>query len=184
MKNIVLYYSKTGNSKFIAEKLTASLDCDIKRISPWFDNTFVLLLLSIFKINIPTNISLEDIRPYNNVIIIGPVWAGQLVSPLRTVLKLSINSKKNTHFAVTCETKVEDKNTKYGYNKVLNKASELSKQFVISTEAFSCSLVRDNNTPKNIKLADRIKISEKNYSNELKDLVRNFVTRIKTSNIF
>lgn len=28
-KYIILYYSKTGNSKFMAEKLAIALDCDL-----------------------------------------------------------------------------------------------------------------------------------------------------------
>ncbi len=180
MKNyVVLYYSKTGNSKFIAEKFALGLACDSKRIRPWMDNTLILLLLSMLKINIPTNIRMGDIRQYENIIIIGPVWAGQLVSPLKTVLKLSIRALKKTFFAVTCETKPAEKNTKYGYDQVLKKARDLSAKYVINTQAFSCSLVNVDKQSSSIKASGKIKITPTNYSDELKELVRNFISKVK-----
>ena len=182
MKNyLVLYYSKTGNSKFIAEKLASEIKCDILRIKPMIDNVLILFLLSLFKIKIPTNISIHDFSKYDEVIILGPIWGGQLVSPLRTVLQLSVKTLKNTHFAVTCETKEQDKETKYGYNQVLKIASEMSNQYVKCTEGFSTSLVNFSNKPFSVKLSEKIKITEENYQGILKDKVGNFALKIKSA---
>jgi len=46
-KYLILFYSKTGNSKFIAEKLSIALDGDLKEIKPVINNLLVLFLFSL-----------------------------------------------------------------------------------------------------------------------------------------
>lgn len=180
MKNyLVLCYSKTGNSQFIGEKLAYGLSCDLKKIIPGIDSVFILYLLSLVGINIPTNISYNDIGDYDEVVIIGPVWGGQLISPLRTVLNICLAASKNIHFAVTCETKEEDRDSKYGYSKVLNKARDLGGVLVKSTEAFPTSLVNPDNKPWTAELSGKIKITPGNYDGPLKLRVENYVLKIK-----
>ena len=178
---LVLYYSKTGNSKFIAEKLSHQLACDLKRITPLFDKILMLYFLSLLKISVPTNISAMDIRKYDEIIILGPVWGGLLISPLRTVLNKSIKTSKNIHFAVTCETSDADKNSKYGYSQVLKKAANLGGECIKNTEAFPTSLVNFGQNSSGPKLAKKIKITAENYNDVLKARVENFAIRIKST---
>lgn len=181
MKNyLILYYSKTGNSKFIAEKLSAGLICNSKRITPIIDSVAVLFLLSLMKVGVPTNISKKEIEVYSEVVIVGPVWGGLLISPLRNTLKKCIRASKNIHFAVTCETKDEEKNNKYGYAKVLREAKGLGDKFVRTTEAFSTSLVNPENKVWSPKLSEKIKITERNFNGELKSRLSDFAIKIKS----
>jgi len=179
-KYLVLYYSKTGNSKFIAENLSHELACDSKKITPIIDSFFMLYILSLLNINIPTNIAAMDIREYDEIIIIGPIWGGQLISPLRTVLNKCIKASKNIHFAVTCETKEEDRNNKYGYAQVLKKASDMSNQYVKNATAFSTSLVNFGDKSWSPKLSEKIKLTEENFNSVLKSRVEDFAMRIKS----
>jgi hypothetical protein len=182
MKNyLILYYSKSGNSKFMAEKLALRLNCPSKRIIPWLDYLLFQIIISLFKLNIPTNISIDDIKQYDGIVIIGPVWAGQLVSPLRTVLKLCVNASKTIFFAVTCETKDEERDAKYGYNQVLKKARDFSIVYVKDAKAFSTTLVKGGNKPPVLKLSDKIKITEENYSDALKERLEDFALQIAAS---
>jgi flavodoxin len=182
MKNhLILYYSKSGNSKFIAEKLALRLKCDSKRIIPWMDYLLIQIILSLFRINIPTNITVDDVAKFDGIIIIGPVWAGQLVSPLRTVLKLCVNASKTIFFAVTCETKDEEEDTRFGHNQVLKKARDFSSQNVNEAAAFSTSLVKGGNNSPGSASSDKIKITEENYSDELKERVEAFALKIAST---
>lgn len=176
---LLVYYSKTGNSKFIADRLSLQLVCDSKEITPMFNNVFILFLLSLLKINIPTNISIEDIRKYDEIIIIGPIWAGLLISPLRTVIFKCIKAFKNISLAVTCETREEDNNSQYGYSQVIKKASDLGGKFIKNTAAFSTSLVNFGNKSWTPKISEKIRITEKNYSDILKLRVEDFANKIK-----
>jgi flavodoxin len=178
---LLLFYSKTGNSKFIADKLSHELMCDSKEIAPMFNNVLILYLLTLLKINIPTNISNEDIRKYDEIIIIGPIWGGLLISPLRTVINKSLKASKSIHFSVTCETKEEDKNSKYGYSQVLKKANDLGGKFFKNAAAFSTALVNFGNKSWTPKLSEKIKITEENYSEILKLRVEDFAKKIKST---
>lgn len=177
-KYLILFYSKTGNSKFIAEKLSIALDSDLKEIKPVINSLLVLFLLSLIKIGIPTNISKEDFENYDEIILVGPVWGGLLISPLRNTIKKCVKASRNMHFAVTCETKEEEKDNKYGYTKVLTKAKNLGGKFVQTTDAFSTSLVNINNKKWSPKLSEKIKITEENFNDLLKSRISYFESRI------
>lgn len=79
-KYLVLFYSKTGNSKFLAEKAATALGCDLRAIKPIINNTALLFLLSSLKIRIAIDISKDYIEKYDEVIIFGPIWGGLLVT--------------------------------------------------------------------------------------------------------
>lgn len=179
-KYLILYYSKTGNSKFIAEKLSEELACNLKEIKPVINNLFVLFLLSLMKIGIPTNISREEIKDYDEIVIVGPIWGGLLISPLRNTIKKCIKASKDTDFAVTCETKEEDKNKKYGYAKVLRGAEDLGGKLVHITAAFSTSLVNMESKTWSPKLSEKIKITEESFNDVLKARLDDFILKIRS----
>ncbi|MBK8643525.1 MAG: flavodoxin family protein [Saprospiraceae bacterium] len=58
-KYLILYYSKTNNSKFIAERLSKELNCEVEMIKPIINNIGFLFLLSLINISVPINISKE-----------------------------------------------------------------------------------------------------------------------------
>jgi len=124
-KYLVLYYSKTGNSKFFAEKTAQKLGADIEIIKPVVNGTLLLVMFSMLKWGIKTNVSTKKLDEYDEVIIWGPIWAGALIAPLRNVIKKCVKASKNIHFAVTCETSEEDKDRNYGYTNVLNEGPQM-----------------------------------------------------------
>ncbi len=177
-KYIILCYSKTGNSRFLAEKLSRELSCDLEIVRPILNYTGLLFLITLLKISIPTNISKDKIKEYDEVIIIGPIWGGLLISPLRTILKKCIALSKPIHFAVTCESSEAQKDDKYGYNQVLKSAMQLGGQLVFSTAAFSTSLIKGYDGKITTDSTAKAKITEENFSDELKIKFDDFKNRI------
>lgn len=180
-KYLVLYYSKTGNCKFLAEKLSEELGSSSRRITPIIDHLLVLYVLSTLKISIGISISQKDIRAYDEVIILGPIWGGLLISPLRSILKKCVKASKTIHFAVSCETSDEEKNDKYGYAQVLRNAEKIGGKFIKTTEAFSTSLVKSDSESWNPKLSEKVKITEENFRGSMQSRFNNFVKDIKSS---
>lgn len=178
-KHLVLCYSKTGNSMFIAEKLSKELHCDIEIIKPMFNSIGFLFLMSLLNIPVPVNISKDKIRPYKEIIIIGPIWGGLLIVPLKSVLKKAIKLTKQVHFVVTCETKDSDKDSKYGYNNVLLKAGKIGGNLVRSTTAFSTSLISGYDE-KEYNINVKAKFTEDNFSELLQDRLEDLKNRILT----
>ena len=177
-KYIILCYSKTGNSRFIAEKLAKELRCDLELVRPNLNYTGLLFLISLLKIPILTNISTNKIKEYEEIIVIGPIWGGLLIAPLRTLLKKCFKLSKPVHFAVTCESTEEGKDNKYGYNQVLNSTKDLGGQLVKTTAAFSTSLTKGHDRKIKKGTTVKAKITEENFGVELKERLDDFKNRI------
>ncbi len=104
MKTLVAYYSRTGNTKKIAEQIAKELKADIDEIK---DNTnrdgLLNLAKSIFhaiarkETKIKTK---KDPSKYDLVIIGTPVWAGRETPAVRTYLRK--NKFKKAAFFCTC----------------------------------------------------------------------------------
>jgi len=177
-KYIILYYSKTGNSRLIAEKLSRELSCDLGMVQPKLNYTGLLFLISLLKIPIPTNISTNRIKEYEEIIVIGPIWGGLLIAPLRAILKKCFNLSKPVHFAVTCETSEDEKDNKYGYNQVLKSTRELGGHLVRTTAAFSTSLIKGYGRKSKKNITVKTKFTEENFSIELKERLHDFKNKI------
>lgn len=175
-KYLVLYYSKTGNSRFIAEAAASTLGCDLKEIAPAIDKVFVLYLLSLLRITVPIGVKRTDLVQYEQVIIVGPIWGGLLISPLRSILKKCVKTSKLIHFAVSCETPEEEKDSKYGFAQVLREAESLGGTLVKTKSAFSMALVKAEK-PHNV-LAEKIKLTEEHFQGDIKSRFDDFLAAI------
>ena len=92
MDSIVVFYSRTGNTAYIAQKIKQNLECDIEKIE---DNkkrsgTFGYLE-SGFEAFREKNTELKKIRhdpsDYDIIILGTPVWAGKPSVPIRTYIE-------------------------------------------------------------------------------------------------
>jgi len=88
MKALVAYYSRTGNTKTVADALAENLNADIEAIeSDTKDKGMGRLAMQAFtrahaKIAPTTN----DAASYDLVAVGSPVWAGRMSTPIRTYL--------------------------------------------------------------------------------------------------
>jgi flavodoxin len=178
-KYLVLYYSKTGNSKFLAEQIAQALPGDIREITCSVNSIGMLFLISLLKWGVRINISKQDLSNYEEVVILGPIWGGTLIAPLRSIIKKCRKASKVMHFAVSCETSEAEKDDKFGYEQVLEKARALGGSLMKTTAAFSMALVEGGDV-KTIKLEEKIKVTAENYKGEIKSRVEDFIRRVKS----
>ena len=130
MKALVVYYSRTGNTRLVAETIAEGLNADIEEIEDKKDRTGAFGYLrsgyeAIFK-------KLTEIQPnnkkteeYDLVIVGSPVWVGRLSSPARTYMTLHGHKIKNIAFFNTCGVKS---------GKIFRQMEELSKQPIATLE--------------------------------------------------
>jgi flavodoxin len=91
MNALVVFYSRTGTTKNVAEAIASSLDCDIEEIIDTKNRLGFLGVLSagwsaIFrKLTVIEEIT-KNPGEYDIVIVGGPVWAGRAGSAARTYL--------------------------------------------------------------------------------------------------
>lgn len=88
MKVLILYYSRTGNNRLLAEQLADTLDSDIVEIRPRHKFRLLGFLTDFFRNRDP------DIHPfssapedYDHVLIIAPIFDLAIAHPMRTALR-------------------------------------------------------------------------------------------------
>jgi len=106
VKILVVYYSRTNNTKLVAEVIAQSLEADIEEIKDEKNRMGVFGFLrcgyeSIFKKLTDIKVSRKNPEKYDLIIVGSPVWAGRLSSPVRTYLHLYGCKFKNVSFFVT-----------------------------------------------------------------------------------
>lgn len=87
MKTLILYYSFTNNNELLAKYLGQKLNCSIARIETIKKrNGFSILLDLMFKRK-PTLRPIQyNVRDFEHIVFVGPVWAGKIATPLRTFI--------------------------------------------------------------------------------------------------
>ena len=94
MKTAIVYYSMSGNSEYVADKIAEKIEADILRIEPvkaypdkgaekfiWGGKSAVMREKPVLQ---PYEFSAEQ---YDRIILGTPVWASTFTPPIRTFIK-------------------------------------------------------------------------------------------------
>jgi flavodoxin len=108
MKSLVVYYSRTGTSKFVAETIAKQLGSDIEEVVDLKNREGKLGYMSAGKdasLGKETRIGPTTKTPsdYDLIVIGTPVWAWSPSSPIRTYLKKSNLSGKKVALFFTLD---------------------------------------------------------------------------------
>ena len=106
MKMLIVFYSRTGNTALLAQKISELLGADSDRIIS--EASYVGWLgywRGAFHSLNDTKVPIEDAKispaKYDLVIVGGPVWGGRIASPVRTYLRQHGSEFKSAAFFVT-----------------------------------------------------------------------------------
>jgi flavodoxin len=113
-KTLLLYYSKTGNTKAACEALQKALGADIKEIKDLNSrDTKFGGIGGMLKTLLDMNTSIEpkkvDLTPYKTVIISAPIWAGKFGLAMRTFVETNRFDGKNVIIFITADSFIEEK---------------------------------------------------------------------------
>ena len=106
MNAIVVFYSRSGNTKKVAEAIAKALGCDIeelvdtqKRSGPggWIQSGKQAMKEEFTTLQ-PLK---KDISKYDLVIVGGPVWAGKMSVPVRALIAQNKDKLKDVAFFFT-----------------------------------------------------------------------------------
>jgi len=90
-KVLIVYYSRTGTAKIVAEELGKRLGCDVDRITYAAgdnkQNALLACIEAFFKKMCEIKGDDREARKYARVIVVSPVWAFSLATPARSYLK-------------------------------------------------------------------------------------------------
>jgi flavodoxin len=113
-KTLILYYSRTGNTKMCCEALQKELGADLIEIKDLKNRDggwgfFTGALGSMF--NVHTNIDPlnPDLSPYKNIIIASPIWTGTLSTAIRTLIDKNLFDNKQVVMFTTTNAAEKEK---------------------------------------------------------------------------
>ncbi len=113
-KILVIFYSRTGNTKRVAQDLAAKLNADTeeiidKRDRKGFINWFKAGRDAMKKYLTEINAIKKNPKNYNLILIGTPIWAGDMTPAVRTYMTQFKNDFKNVAFFLTAGSSKFDK---------------------------------------------------------------------------
>lgn len=176
MKTIVLYFSSTGNNRFLAKKLAQDLNADTEEIRPVI-NVAPLLIAGLSFGNKKLQNNLEN---YSKIIVCSPVYMGKLAVPVKQLLKKINLQNKKVVFITCCGTNEKNKNEKFGYENVFQEIKAISHHQNIHCEALSVSLLLPENKRGDNNLVMALRLNEENFQGEIKESYQNILRKIQS----
>lgn len=93
----VVYFTRTGSSKRIAEKIAKKLSCEVIQIT---DNKnwkgFIGFIKGGFYSSANKSVQIQlstQIEDYDELVVVSPLWAGGVVPAIKEFLKSVVNDK-------------------------------------------------------------------------------------------
>jgi menaquinone-dependent protoporphyrinogen IX oxidase len=174
MKTLVIYYSNKGSNKFLAEKISESLSCDLEAIRPRV-NLFLLFLMNIHLGNRPLK---HPVSEYQRVILCGPIWMGKFIPPLRSFVKKYVNEIQRLIFVTCCGSPYSKKDEKFGHGLVFKEVEKRMNGKCVLCQAFPVGLVLPENQKEDPDAFMKTHLNEANFEGEIKEIYQEFLHKL------
>lgn len=103
METLVIYYSFTGNNEALAKELQRRLGCDSLRVNEVNKRTGLTILLDLVFKRKPKIRRLEcDLKQYDRLVLVTPIWAGRIAMPLASFIALEKNNFRDFALISLC----------------------------------------------------------------------------------
>ncbi len=178
MKDLVVYFSRTGNNRFLAERIARDLNADIEPIRPRLNVFFFLLISSLTHVTFGIRKLKKDVASYECVILVGPIWMGSLITPFRSFLKKYKMALKSVYFVTCCGSDEKEKDGKFGYNRVFKKAEKYAGRPCELCEAFSIKLVVPEDKRDDDKAIMEARLTNESFKGPFKQKYDQFLSKL------
>ncbi|MBN1198146.1 MAG: hypothetical protein JXA23_02255 [Bacteroidales bacterium] len=176
MRTLVVYYSRKGSNRFLAHKVAGGLSADIERIRPWI-NVFLLFLLKI-------HLGIRPIRhkaeSYDKVILVGPIWMGRLIPPLRSFLNKYKERIRELVFVTCCGSTDARKDEKFGHGFVFREVEHIMGDKCTHCRAFPIDLVLPEEKKGDDQAFMQTHLMDENFRGEIQDRLEDLIDKIRT----
>ena len=179
MKTLVVYYSRSGNNRFLAEKLAKDRNADIVALRPWCNAFALLALASLTHLSFGNHKIKANVDDYDAIIVCGPIWIGQLIAPLRDFMRKFRKRIKKLYFVTCCGGGEDTKDTKFGYSHVFNLAQLLMDGAWAGAEAFPIDLIVPPEMKGKSEEIMKLKLSNENFKGPIADKYAEFIKTIR-----
>lgn len=174
MNQIVVYYSNKGSNKFLAEKIARRLSCDIEAIRPRIDSFG--LFLTTFNPGIrPLK---HDPGDYERVIMVGPVWMGRFIPPLRSFVNRYRKRIRQLVFVTCCGSPYSRKDEKFGHGLVFKEVKSILDDRLVLTQAFPVGLVLPEDRREDPEAFMNTHLNDGNFNGEIRVRFEDFMNQL------
>ena len=174
MKTLVVYYSRKGSNEFLARRISERLSCEMEAIRPRI-NAFFLILMNLN----PGIRSLKSkINTYERIILVGPVFMGRFIFPLRSFTKKYADQIQKLVFVTCCGNTYKNKDDKFGHGLVFKQLEDLLNHKLVLTQAFPIGLVLPDEQKEDPDAFMKAHLSESNFKGEIADRFEEFMKKI------
>lgn len=174
-KDLVVYFSKTGNNEFIAKKLAKDLGCPIEEIHPVIENKGLLLLTTKAKIPVKISSVGRDLALYDRVILCGPIWAGEVIAPIKSFVRRYYNCINELVFVSCCGTPIEARDQIFGHGKAFKKLKKYMGSIPTECIAFPVGMVLAPSEQNDSQKVMKVRLDNKNFGGLLEERYNDFV---------
>jgi flavodoxin len=112
-KTLILYYSKTGNTRAACEALQKEIDADIQEIKDLNSREGFWAATGMLKIFMGMQTKIEpatvDFEPYERIIVSAPIWASKFGLAMRTFVERNDFEGKEVIIFITADSPIEEK---------------------------------------------------------------------------
>lgn len=175
MKTLVVYYSKAGSNKYLAEKISNQLKCDIEKIRPRLDNRILMMM----GINLGNKKLRSKVEDYDRIILCGPVWMGKFIVPLKNFIDKYYDKINKLIFVSCCGSTFQGKDEKFGHNLVFNEVKSILKDKILHCEAFPIGLVMPDGQKEDPNAFMKTHLNDDNFQGEIVEIYDAFITKIE-----
>ncbi|HDR68331.1 MAG TPA: hypothetical protein ENN61_04690 [Bacteroidaceae bacterium] len=174
MKTIVVYYSRKGSNRFLAERIASVLSCDIEAIRPRL-NVFLLFLMNIHLGNRSLRHNLAE---YERVILCGPIWMGKFIPPLRSFVKKYMDQIRKLIFVTCCGSTYVRKDEKFGHGLVFREIQALLNGKCDLCQAFPVGLVMPDDQKEDPDTFMKTHLNDENFKGEIEEIFDDFMKKL------
>ena len=173
-KAIVVYYSRKGSNKYLAEKISKTLRIDIEEIKPRL-NIFLLFLMNIHLGIKPLKHNLSE---FDEIILCGPIWMGKLIPPLNSFINKYFNQIHQLVFVTCCGSTYAKKDEKFGHGLVFREVESLLKGKCVYCQAFPIGIVLPDDKKDDADAFMKTHLNNENFQGEIQVRFDDFIQKI------
>jgi flavodoxin len=174
MKTLVVYYSRKGSNKYLAKQISYRLSGDIEAIRPRMNSFFFIML------NLNTGIRRlkSNIAEYQRVVLVGPIFMGRLITPLKSFIKKYNTDFQELVFVTCCGSMDEAKDDKFGHGLVFNEIENMVDGKLTHCRAFPVGLLLPEDQRNDSDAFMKTHLNDSNFQGEIKERFDSFMKTI------
>lgn len=174
MRNLVAYYSRKGSNEYLARKIASRLSCDLEEIRPRA-NAFVFFMLNV---NLGIRPLKKRIGDYDRVILVGPVFMGRFIPPLRSFVARYQPRIRELVFVTCCGSTYEKKYDKFGHGLVFKEVERMMNGKLSLSLAFPVGLVLPEDQREDPDAFMKAHLDDSTFRGEIRDRFEDFMQQL------